>query len=211
MDRSVTRSNGGVGLLQARQDEYLVTNQEMLSSLYKKPGWATLAAETDHLIEAYKAFVKASPYLILATIGPDGPACSPRGGVPGFVQIEDEKTLLIPDSAGNNRIETLRNIVHDPRIALHFLIPGHQETLRANGRAVISANPLLAERFATRTKAPKTVIVVTLERVHFHCGNSIRRARLWESSQHIDSGKLPGPNAILAAIQWRRCRSAITG
>ena len=187
----------------------LVTSIAELEALYDAPSWAALAANTDSLIAPYRAFVEAAPYLTLATIGADGVDCSPRGDVAGFVRIADVKTLLIPDRNGNNRIESLRNIVHDPRVAIHFLVPGCGETLRVKGRATVSADPALTGSFAIEGRSPRTVIVVTVERVYFHCAKAIQRSKLWDPSQHVERRSLPSVNAMLAAIQWQRCRSVI--
>jgi predicted pyridoxine 5'-phosphate oxidase superfamily flavin-nucleotide-binding protein len=128
--------------------ENLVTSVAALEALYDAPPWAAVAKETDTLIAPYRAFIELAPYLTLATVGAEGVDCSPRGDAPGFVRILDEKTLLIPNRNGNNRIESLRNIVRDPRIAIHFLIPGCAESLRLKGRAAISADPALTASLA---------------------------------------------------------------
>jgi PPOX class probable FMN-dependent enzyme len=189
--------------------ENLVTSIAELEALYDAPGWAALAKETDSLIAPYRAFVEAAPYLTIATIGTDGVDCSPRGDAAGFVRIVDAKTLLIPNRNGNNRIESLRNIIRDPRVAIHFLVPGCGESLRVKGRAAISADPALTASFAVEGKSPRTLIVVTVERAYFHCGKAIQRSKLWDPSQHVDRRSLPSVNAMLAAIQWQRCRNVI--
>lgn len=189
--------------------EFIVRDVAGLEGLYDSPAWAAVAKETDELIAPYKAFVEASPYLTLATIGPDGPDCSPRGDAPGFVKIADAKTILIPNRDGNNRNESLRNIVHDPRVAIHFLVPGCRESLRVKGKASISIDPVMTASFAVNGRSPRTVIVVAIERVYFHCGKAIRRSKLWDAAQEADRPNLPKPNAMLAAIQWQRVRSAI--
>jgi PPOX class probable FMN-dependent enzyme len=122
--------------------------------------------------------------------------------------VADPKTLLIPNRDGNNRIESLRNIVCDPRVAIHFLVPGCGESLRVKGRATISGDPALTTSFSLNGKSPRTVIVVAVESVYFHCAKAIHRSKLWDSSQHVARQSLPGPNAILATIQWQRCRDA---
>ncbi|HZP75964.1 MAG TPA: MSMEG_1061 family FMN-dependent PPOX-type flavoprotein [Pseudolabrys sp.] len=191
--------------------EYLVTSASALDALYDAPPWAAIAKETETLIPPYQAFVEASPYVTLATTGPNGVECSPRGDAPGFVRVCDEKTLIIPSRDGNNRNESLHNIVRDPRVALHFLIPGCGETLRVKGRAVISTDPTLTGSFAADGKSPRTVIVVSIESVYFHCAKAIRRSKLWDVTQHIARERLPSVNAILASVQWRRCRDALQG
>ena len=119
----------------------IVTDPDALQALYGEPGEASLKKEVDHVHPHYRAFIEASPFAMLATAGPDGLDASPRGDPAGFVVVEDEKTLLLPDRRGNNRIDSLRNILADPRVALLFLVPGVGETLRVNGLGRISTDP----------------------------------------------------------------------
>jgi uncharacterized protein len=182
-----------------------------LEQIYDRPSWSALAGETNSLIAPYQALIEAAPYLTLATIGLDGVDCSPRGDAPGFVRIVDAKTLLIPNRNGNNRIESLRNIVRDPRVALHFLIPGYGESLRVKGRAIVSADPALTGSFDVNGNRPRTVIVVTVEHVYFHCAKAINRSKLWDSSQHANHRRLPSVNGMLAATQWHRCLATAKG
>ena len=148
---------------------------------------------------------------MLATAGSKGVDCSSRGGDPGFVRVCDATTLLIPDFSGNNRIESLRNIVRDGAIALHFLIPGCGETLRVKGRAVISVDPDLVLSFEANGKKPRVVIIVTVTHAYFHCAKAITRSRLWDASRQIARDRLPSVNAMLAAVQWKRCRDTMVG
>jgi PPOX class probable FMN-dependent enzyme len=191
--------------------EHLVTSPAALDAIYDAPGWVALAKETERLIPPYQAFVAASSYVTLATVGPDGVDCSPRGDGAGFVRVLDDKTLLIPNRSGNNRNESLHNIVRDPRVALHFLIPGCGETLRVKGRASISTDPELTASFALNGNAPRTVIVVAIDSVYFHCAKAIQRSGLWDASRQIERSRLPSVNAILASVQWRRCRDVLRG
>jgi len=199
----------GSGIMSAT--EHVVASIAALDNLYGVPSWAALAKETDSLIAPYRAFVAAAPYLTLATVGPDGPDCSPRGDAPGFVRVADPKTLLIPNREGNNRVDSLRNIVCDPRVAIHFLIPGCGESLRVKGRATISTDPLLTTSFILNEKSPRTVIVVAVERAYFHCAKAIHRSKLWDTTQHVDRQSLPSVNGMLAAIQWQRCCDVLLG
>lgn len=187
----------------------LISSLEALERLCGQPGWVALASDTDRIIPKYCAVIEASPYVTIATVGPEGPDCSPRGDAPGFVQVSDEKTLLIPDRVGNNRIETLRNLVHDPRIALHFLVPGCDETLRVKGHAAISNNSTLLQTMVTNGKPPRTVIIVSVERAYFHCGKALKRSRLWANAKQPSAASMPGPNAMMAAVQWGRLRERI--
>ncbi len=192
-------------------DEHLVTSAAALDAIYDAPGWVAIAKETETLIPPYQAFVAAAPYVTLATVGPEGVDCSPRGDGPGFVRVLDDRTLLIPNRNGNNRNESLHNIVRDPRVALHFLIPGCGETLRVKGRASISTDPALLAGFADNGNVPRTVIVVSVDSVYFHCAKAISRSKLWDASRHVERSRLPSVNAILASVQWRRCRDVLRG
>ncbi|MGH6665476.1 MAG: MSMEG_1061 family FMN-dependent PPOX-type flavoprotein [Pseudolabrys sp.] len=188
--------------------EAAIKNVAELEAIYDRPKWLVLIGEMDNLIAPYRVLIKASPYLTLATVGMHELDCSPRGGAPGFVRIVDARTLIIPNRNGNNRIESLRNIVRDPRVALHFLIPGHGESLRVKGRAIVSADPVLTRSFDVNGDEPRTVIVVTVERVYFHCAKAIKRSKLWDISQHANHEGMPTINGILAAAQWHRCLAA---
>ena len=116
------------------------------------------------------------------------------------MRVEDEKTLLLPDRRGNNRIDSLKNIVRDPGVALLFLIPGIGETLRVNGRAAISVEPSLLESFSVDGKAPRSVIAITVEAVFFQCARAILRSELWNPQKHVARGSLPSAGRILAAL-----------
>src|SRR5919201_911317 len=135
--------------------DHLITSVEQLERIYGEPYGPSIAKETDRITPHYRAFIEAAPFFALASAGPEGLDCSPRGDAPGFVRVADEKTLLIPDRRGNNRIDTLRNILKDPRVALLFLIPGCGETIRINGRAKISTDPALLEDFVVDGKMPR--------------------------------------------------------
>src|SRR5215475_4093509 len=179
---------------------HLVTSIEALKSIYGDPFGPAVVKEIDHINAHYRAFIEAAPFCALATCGPSGLDCTPRGDPPGFVRVHDEKTLLIPDRRGNNRIDSLRNLIADPRISLLFLIPGCRETIRVNGRAVISIAPELCQSFVFAGKVPRSVIVVTVDRVYYQCAKAIVRSRLWDPAAHIDRSTLPTAGTILAAI-----------
>ena len=146
---------------------------------------------------------------MLATVGPGGLDCSPRGDAPGFVHLLDDKTLLIPDRRGNNRIDSLRNLLADPRVALLFLIPGLAETLRVNGRCRINTDPELCAQFAVGSKVPKLVLVVSVEAVFFQCSRALVRSKLWDPSTSVAPGTLPTPGKILADISSQRIDGAV--
>src|SRR5438128_6151905 len=149
--------------------EHIVTSVEALERIYGEPYGPSIAKEADRITPQYGAFIEAAPFFALATAGPGGLDCSPRGDAPGFVRIHDEKTLLVPDRRGNNRIDSLRNILQDPRVALLFLIPGCGETIRVNGRAAISTDPELAQGFIVNGKSPRAVLIVSGERLFCRC------------------------------------------
>ena len=173
-----------------------VSSVEQLETLYGAPGERAIWKELTYLNEDYQAFVKASPFVVLASVGTHGTDCSPKGDGAGFVRILDERTLALPDRPGNNRIDNLRNIVGDPRVSLLFLIPGVGETLRVNGRARISVDPDLLVQFEVNGKLPKTVIVVTIDAAYFHCAKAVVRSRLWDPASQIPRETLPSTGAM---------------
>src|SRR6201992_947471 len=157
----------------------VVTTVDQLEAIYGFPGESSTVKVADRITPSYRVLIETSPSPALATAGPEGLDCSPRGDVAGFVRIHDERTLMIPDRRGNNRIDSLRNIVRDPRVSLLFLIPGVGETLRVIGRAHLSTDPALCESFIFAGKTPRTVIVVAVENVYFQCSKAIVRSKLW--------------------------------
>src|SRR5947209_9632684 len=156
----------------------IITTLEELEAIYGRPAETSTAKVTDRVTPQYRAFIDASPFAVLATCGPEGLDCSPRGDRPGFVRVADERTLLLPDRRGNNRVDSLRNIVRDPRVALLFLIPGSGTTLRVNGRAQLSVDSDLLASFGVEGKAPRTVAVITVEEIYFQCARAIVRSEL---------------------------------
>ncbi|MFI4995417.1 MAG: pyridoxamine 5'-phosphate oxidase family protein [Hyphomicrobiales bacterium] len=173
---------------------------EELENLYGHPKGGAVLKEISFLNPHYRAFVEASPFVVLASAGPDGLDCSPKGDAPGFVRILDDHRLALPDRPGNNRIDNLRNIVVDPRVALLFMVPGVGETLRVNGRAVISTEAELLASFAVQGKAPRTVIVVTVEAAYIHCSKALMRSKLWDASRRLERSMLPSLGEMLALI-----------
>ncbi len=167
-------------------------------------GEASTAKVADHITPQYARFIAAAPFLALATSGPEGLDCSPRGDVPGFVRIADPNTLLLPDRRGNNRIDSLLNVVRDPRVGLMFLIPGVGNAMRVNGDAVLDDDPALLQSFAIEGKAPRTVMVIRVREVYFQCARALIRSRLWQPDSHVDPKTLPTPGAILAEMSQGR-------
>lgn len=178
----------------------IITTTEQLEAIYGHPGDASTVKVADRVTLLYRALIDKSPFVALATSGPEGLDCSPRGDLPGFVRVHDEKTLMMPDRRGNNRIDSLRNIVRDPRMALLFLIPGSGSTLRVNGRGQVSSELDLLDSFKMQGKAPRTVIVMTVEEIYFQCARAIVRSDLWNPDKRVDPKSLPTPGQILASM-----------
>jgi PPOX class probable FMN-dependent enzyme len=182
----------------------VIATVEQLEAIYGRPNDASTVKVANRVTPSYRALIEKSPFAALATSGPDGLDCSPRGDLSGFVRIHDPKTLMMPDRRGNNRIDSLRNIVRDPRVALLFLIPGSGNTLRVNGRAHVSADPDLLASFKVEGKAPRTVIVMTVDEIYFQCARAIVRSELWNPDKRIDPKTLPTPGQILADMSGNR-------
>ena len=174
-----------------------ITCEAELERIYGAVARPSLTKESDHIHPAYRPFIEAAPFAALATSGPGGLDVSPRGDPAGFIVIEDAKTLLLPDRRGNNRIDSLRNILHDNRVALLFLIPGIGETLRVNGTAEIRNDPELLTRFAVNNQLPKTVLRIRVDSVFFQCSRAIIRSKLWDPAVQIKREHLPSPGTIL--------------
>ena len=164
-----------------RADRYTIASVERLAEFYDRPAEGVITKETDHLTPPGRAFIARSPFLILATSSKAGLDCSPKGDGPGFVQIVDDRTLLIPDRPGNNRVDGMKNIVENPQVGIIFMVPGANETYRVNGRARISVDPALLDRCAAQGKRPRAVIVVTVEQAFNHCPKALVRSRLWQA------------------------------
>jgi uncharacterized protein len=180
--------------------DHLITTMQQLETLYGAKNPNSIIKELDRISAGYRKLIEAAPFVAVATSGPEGLDCSPKGDAAGFVRILDDKTLAIPDRPGNNRLDGFRNILRDPRIALLFLIPGVGETLRVNGRAEISIEPTLMQSFAVNGKLPRCVLIVHVESVYFHCSKAIVRSKLWDEAAKIDRKSLPSTGAILAEL-----------
>jgi PPOX class probable FMN-dependent enzyme len=182
----------------------VIATLEALEALYGQPAEASLIKEVDHVTPQYRALVEASPFAVLATSGPEGLDCSPRGDHPGFVRVVDSKTLMMPDRRGNNRTDSLRNIMRDPRVALLFLIPGSGTTLRVNGRAQLSTDAELLSSFVVDGKAPRSVVVIHVDSVYFQCARAVVRSDLWNPDKHVEASCIPTPGQILAGLSEGR-------
>ncbi|MGJ8621974.1 MAG: pyridoxamine 5'-phosphate oxidase family protein [Yoonia sp.] len=176
--------------------DYLVTDVAALEALYGAPAQASLVKVARHLTPLYRQWIMASRFCVVSTAGEGGTDGSPRGDDGPIVQELDPQTLLMPDWRGNNRIDTLRNIVQDGRISLMFMVPGSNNVVRVNGRAVVSLDPAMLARFDQKGRAPRSVIVITIAEVYSQCARALIRAGLWTAGD--ESGDLPTIGALLA-------------
>lgn len=180
-------------------DPYLVQSLEALTNLYDIPTERVILKQLDYLDAYGRQLIAASPLMMLATNGPNGVDCSPRGDYPGFAEVLDEKTILLPDRRGNNRLDSLKNIVQNPAVGLLFFFPGLFETFRVNGKAVISTRPDLLERFVHEGKKPRTVLVITVEEAFMQCARALLRADVWNPDTFLKKGDLPSIGTIMQA------------
>jgi PPOX class probable FMN-dependent enzyme len=178
--------------------DFIVRDEAGLSELYGPPLERSLRKQIDRLDDYCREFIAASPIVIVGTQSDRAADNSPRGDIPGFVKVADDCTLLIPDRRGNNRLDTLRNIVRNPSVGLLFLIPGVHETFRVNGAAVVSRDPALAEQFLMQGKLPRTVIVVTVKEAYIHCSRALVRADLWNPAKYAAPRTVPSMGTMLA-------------
>ena len=178
-----------------------VTSVEQLNALYGEPGEASIVKVTDYLLPEYRRMIEASPFLTLATVGPEGLDCSPRGDAGAVIHIDNAQTLMLPDWRGNNRVDSLANIVRDPRVALLFLIPGSNTTMRVNGRAVLRIDEELTQRFTMDGRHPRSVVVITIEEVYSQCARAVLRADLWNPEKFADTACLPTVGQMLASAK----------
>ena len=186
--------------LDAIDAKHRVTSVEQLETLYGTASGRSVTKEVDYITKGYRALIEASPFVLLATVGPEGTDCTPRGDPAGFVRVVDDRTLLLPDRRGNKRLDNLRNLVLDGRLSLLFLIPGVGETLRVNGRGQIVTDPDLCASFEMQGKLPQSVLVVDVERVYFQCPKALARSRLWDPSAHVDRKSLPSAGDLLKEL-----------
>ena len=183
---------------------HTIASIEQLETIYKDPAEPAIVKETNYVTPEYGALIAASPFVALATSGAEGLDCSPRGDLAGFVRVHDPRTLMLPDRRGNNRVDSLRNIVRDPRVGLLFLIPGSGSTLRVNGRAHLSVEPALLESFVMEGKPPRSVTVIAVDAVYFQRARAIMRADLWNPAKHVDPKSIPSAGQMLSAITAAR-------
>lgn len=175
----------------------IIETVEQLQTLYGKPGEASLKKVATFLTDNYKQLIESSPFCALATVGPEGLDCSPRGDAGTCVFIKDEKTLVLPDRRGNNRVDSLINIVRDPRVALMMLIPGSGTCIRVNGKARLVIEPAVLEAYKMENQLPRSVIEITVDEIYFQCARAVHRADLWNPDRHVGETDIPSPGAIL--------------
>jgi PPOX class probable FMN-dependent enzyme len=174
------------------QSDFLIKDAASLRSLYDQTHTLALQKQRQTLGPNAQAFIRRSPFLCIGTQGSEGRAdVSPRGDAPGFVHILDDRTLAIPDRPGNNRLDTLDNIIANPSVGLLFLIPGYDETLRVNGRALLTTQQDLLEAMAVGERLPKLAIVVDVDEVFLHCAKAFRRSHLWDPASIQDRREMP--------------------
>jgi uncharacterized protein len=178
----------------------LIGSLEELHALYGEIVPTAVTKELDHLTPHYRRFIEVSPFMVLATSGDEGLDCSPRGDPNGFVRIVDDRTLTFPDRRGNNRLDSLRNIVRDPRVALLFLLPGINETFRVNGCAVLSTNAELRASFAMGEKLPACVVVVTIDSAYTQCPKALVRSKLWDPASYLPKDAVPSSGERLEVM-----------
>jgi PPOX class probable FMN-dependent enzyme len=166
-----------------RNDPYTVTSLDDLAKIYAQPLPRIAAKETDHITDVGRAFIAASPFLVLGTSNGTTIDCSPKGDAPGFVQLLNDRTLLIPDRPGNNRIDGMKNLLANPKVGIIFMIPGSNATYRVTGSAKISTEPELLKRFEVGGKPPRVVLVVAVEEAFNHCPKALVRAKLWDATE----------------------------
>jgi PPOX class probable FMN-dependent enzyme len=176
---------------------FIIRDVAELAGLYNPALERSVRKQIDHLDEYCRAFISASPLVIVGT--QNGMADnSPRGDVPGFVQVADDHTLLIPDRRGNNRLDTLKNVVRNPAVGLLFLVPGVNETFRVNGEGTLSRDPALLERFVVQGQRPRTVLVVKVKEAYIHCSRALVRADLWNPAKYAARNSVPTMGTVMA-------------
>ncbi len=182
-----------------------ITSVAELEGVYGVAGETSTVKVTSWVTPQYRRLVEASPFAALATVGPEGVDCSPRGDRAGFVRVSgDGRTVVMPDRRGNNRVDSLRNIVRDPRVGLLFLIPGVGHTLRVNGRGRLETGEEWVAAFEVEGKRPRCAIVIEVEAVYFQCARAVVRAGLWDAASHVDPKAVPSPGEILSEMSQGR-------
>jgi len=176
-----------------------IEDPQHLREIYGEPNERAVKKQLSRFDRYSRDFIARSPFLVVASSDPSGSCdASPKGDAPGFVQVVDDRTLLIPDRLGNNRVDTLANLVARPGVGLIFFVPGVNETLRVNGRARVTTDPALLEPLAVNGKVPRSVILVSADEIYFHCGKALIRSDLWNPQKQIRRDEFPSLGRILA-------------
>lgn len=178
-----------------------LTTEAEIEALYGAPVPRSITKEIDHLNAPYRRFIELSPFCVIASSGPGGLDATPRGDPAPMVRIVDDRTLMLPDRRGNNRADTLRNLVHDDRIGMIFFVPGSGSTVRVNGRATVTVDPDLLASFEIKGKLPRSVIVISIETVYFHCVKAFHRAGLWATESWPAKADVPTPGEMVKAVE----------
>ena len=175
-----------------------ITTQAQLRALYAQPTERARRKQLPALDVHCKAFIALSPFVVLATSDASGRVdATPRGGAPGFVVVQDEHTLLLGDASGNNRLDALQNLLENPRAGLLFMVPGVDETLRVNGRVVLSTDPADVVACSDARRAPRVVLRLTVEEAFLHCAKAFMRSNLWQPEARLERSRLPTMNRMI--------------
>lgn len=176
-----------------------ITELDDLRERYGEPGWRAVKKEVDHLDKHCRAFIEIAPFMVIGSAGADGRGdVSPRGDAPGFVHVIDDHTLAIPDRVGNNRTDTLSNIIENADVGLLFMVPGMNETVRVNGKARVVTDPDLLETLIAQGKPPRSAIVVKVDSAYYQCAKALMRSKLWTDDYKIDRKSFPSLGQIIA-------------
>jgi len=176
----------------------VLDTEAALRDCYDQPNQTVQRKIIPRLDKHARAFIALSPFVALSTSGPDGADCSPRGDAPGFVHVENDSTLLLPDRRGNNLIDSLRNVVQHPHVGLLFLVPGINETLRVNGTAKVIVDPDRLEPMTAQGKAPSSALEISVREVFFHCAKAMMRSDLWNPDKHVPRSSFPSLGRVIA-------------
>jgi uncharacterized protein len=176
----------------------IIGNEQELRAVYKQPTPIAVGKEIGHIDAHCRRFIELSPFICIGSMTPDGRGdVSPRGGAPGFVAVLDENRLAIPDRPGNNRLDTLLNILKQPAVGMLFFVPGFEDMLRVNGDAQITTDETLMRQFAVAEKLPLSVMVITVKQAQLHCPKAVKRAGLWDPECYVDRASFPTLGKIL--------------
>ncbi|MGV8996566.1 MAG: pyridoxamine 5'-phosphate oxidase family protein [Parvibaculaceae bacterium] len=176
----------------------IMQDEAALRTVYPNASGGAVDKQLAALEQHSRRFIELSPFVCIGTSRPDGLAdVSPRGGEPGFIHVLDDTHLAMPDRPGNNRLDTLTNIAHTPAVGLLFFLPGFEEMLRVNGVATLTTEQALMDRFVVNGKPPRSVMVIEVQEVYFHCTKALRRSELWNPEKHVPRETMPSFGQIM--------------